>query len=143
MRAGSVSINGPPIKSMQYGIAANTASKHSPIALGLPGRLTIKDPPLGLDRMPAVCRERIAVGTLESETWRINSPNPGSILSQTATVASGVTSRGAGPVPPVVIMRQHSCSSHSSTNVCSIKPTSSEITLVTGTNLVVTSSDRY
>jgi len=32
--------------------------------------------------------------------------HPGIILAQTALVASGVTSRGAGPVPPVVTTRQ-------------------------------------
>jgi len=44
-----------------------------------------------LPRMPAVCRDRIAVGTLRSDTARISSPNPGIIFSQTASVASGVT----------------------------------------------------
>ena len=69
---------------------------------GRPGRLTTSAPP----QMPAVCRERIAVGTYASDTCRIRSPNPGSIFVQTCSVASGVTSRGAGPVPPVVTMRQ-------------------------------------
>ena len=71
------------------------------LAVGFPGRLTISVRP----RVPAVCLERIAVGTDCSETARINSPKPGRSLSQTAVVASGVTSRGAGPVPPVVTIR--------------------------------------
>src|SRR5665648_529337 len=50
-------------------------------------------------RMPAVCRERMAVGTNLREVARINSPNPGRSFSQTAAVASGVTSRGTGPAP--------------------------------------------
>lgn len=37
---------------------------------------------------------------------RICSPYPGIILLHTASVASGVTSLGAGPVPPVVTTRQ-------------------------------------
>lgn len=46
----SHSRNGPSIKSIQYGIAGNTASKHSRIDLGLPGKLTINESP----RRPAV-----------------------------------------------------------------------------------------
>jgi hypothetical protein len=46
------------------------------------------------------------VGTWRKEIARICSPNPGNILSQTASVASGVTSLGAGPVPPVVIITE-------------------------------------
>lgn len=37
---------------------------------------------------------------------RICSPYPGIMRLQTASVASGVTSLGAGPVPPVVTIRQ-------------------------------------
>src|SRR4051794_4038997 len=50
---------GPSIRSTQYGTAGNTASRQSRMALGLPGRLTISDRP----RTPAICRDRIAVGT--------------------------------------------------------------------------------
>src|SRR5713101_5941509 len=52
------------------------------MALGLPGRLTISD----LPRMPATCRDRMAVGTTLSDTARICSPKPSSIFSQTASV---------------------------------------------------------
>src|SRR5574339_350371 len=97
------SINGPSSRSMQYGIAGNTASRHCRIALGLPGKFRTK---VRL-RMPAVCRERIAVGTYVRLFALINSPKPGNILLHTASVASGVTSRTAGPVPPDVIIRQH------------------------------------
>ena len=41
-----------------------------------------------------------------NEVDRMSSPKPGSNFSHTATVASGVTSRTAGPVPPVVTTRQ-------------------------------------
>lgn len=37
-----------------------------------------------------------------SEARLISSPKPGMSLWQTLSMASGVTSRGAGPVPPVV-----------------------------------------
>ncbi len=43
------------------------------------------------------------MGVLDNDALRINSPNPGTRRSQTRAVASGVTSRGAIPVPPVVI----------------------------------------
>jgi hypothetical protein len=55
--------------------------------------------------MAPTWRDRIAVGTKASEICRICSPKPGMILCATASVASGVTSRGAGPVPPVVSTR--------------------------------------
>ena len=73
------------------------------IEAGRPGRLTISVEP----RIPAVCRDRIAVGTCFKLSERINSPNPGIIRVHAATVASGVKSRGAGPVPPVVNINAH------------------------------------
>ena len=84
-------------------MAGKTASKHSLIDFGLPGKLIIKLLPL----RPAVCLDKIAVGTNFKDSVLISSPKPGIILSQTASVASGVTSRFAGPVPPVVTTRQH------------------------------------
>src|SRR5262249_38572080 len=121
---------GPSIKSMQYGIAGKTAIKQSRIALGLPGRLTISDFP----RIPATCRDRIAVGTTFSETARICSPKPSSIFSQTASVASGVTSRFAGPVPPVVTIRQHPSVSARSFSVFSMTGRSSGMSRGTGSH---------
>ena len=94
-------MRGPPISSMHHGTAGITAPRHSRIARGCPGRLIIND----LSRIPAVWRLRIAVGTFSSETLRISSPKPGNIFSHTSPVASGVTSRTAGPVPPVVTIR--------------------------------------
>jgi hypothetical protein len=108
--------NGPCIKSIQYGIAGKTASKHSFIDFGFPGRFTISEDPL----KPAVCLERIAVGTNFKDSALISSPNPGIILSHTASVASGVTSLKAGPVPPVVTTKQHFSLSTKSFNVSSI-----------------------
>ena len=56
------------------------------MAAGLPGRFTMRHAP----RCPAVCRDRMAVGTLRSDAVRMASPNPGSMRSHTASVASGV-----------------------------------------------------
>lgn len=58
---------------------------------------------------PAVCLDSTAVGTYLRLIARICSPYPGNMRSQTASVASGVTSRGAGPVPPVVTTKQQPC----------------------------------
>ena len=113
---------------MQLGTAANTAPRHSSIAAGLPGRLMISVRP----RLPASCRERIAVGTDCKDTARICSPNPGYKRSHTALVASGVTSRGDGPVPPVVTTSAHPVSSTSSRSVASICGCSSGMTRRTG-----------
>ncbi len=65
---------------------------------------------------PAVCRDSTAVGTYFKLIARICSPYPGIMRLQTASVASGVTSLGAGPVPPVVTTKQQPCSS-----ICSMQ----------------------
>ena len=79
------------------------ASRQTRIEPGLPGSVTTSASP----RIAAVCRDRIAVGTpTSSDAARIFSPKPGSSLWQTSRIASGVTSRGDGPVPPVVQIRQ-------------------------------------
>src|SRR5216683_2310537 len=64
----------------------------SRIDLGWPGRLMISAPL----RTTATWRDRIAVGTNFRLMARICSPKPGISFSATASVASGVTSRGAG-----------------------------------------------
>src|SRR3990167_96893 len=76
-------------------------SSVSAIALGWPGRLMMRH----WSRTTATWRERMAVGTKRRLIWRICSPKPGISLCATASVASGVTSRRAGPVPPVVSTR--------------------------------------
>jgi hypothetical protein len=81
-------------------------------------------------RITATWRERIAVGTNFRLSARICSPNPGISLSATASVASGVTSRGAGPVPPVVSTRWQPFTSTSSFRVASIMTCSSAISRV-------------
>lgn len=75
-----------------------TAEMFSHAALGLPGRFTTSVPP----RMPAVSRERQACGVMAIDAARMASGMPGAMRSHTAAVASGVTSRGEKPVPPVV-----------------------------------------
>ena len=65
---------------------------------GLPGRFTISAAP----RAPAIPRESAAIGVCDSPVARISSASPGASRSMTARVASGVTSRGPNPVPPVV-----------------------------------------
>jgi hypothetical protein len=52
-------------------------------------------------------------------------------LSATASVASGVTSRGAGPVPPVVSTRSQAASSTSARSASLMASRSSGITRVT------------
>ena len=76
-------------------------------------------------RTTATWRDRIAVGTKASEMRRICSPKPGISLLATASVASGVTSRGAGPVPPVVRTRSQRATSTSSRKVAAIVASSS------------------
>src|SRR5258706_4083719 len=78
----------------------------------------------------ATCLDRMAVGTKRRLMARICSPKPGMTLSATASVASGVTSRGAGPVPPVVRTRWQPFSSTSSFNVDSITACSSAMSRV-------------
>ena len=58
-----------------------------------------------LERMPQTPREIMAMGVCFNVSMRIASARPGASRSMTARVASGVLSRGAKPVPPVVTMR--------------------------------------
>src|SRR5215470_266711 len=102
-------------------VASLRPSSVSRIDLGCPGRLMTSAPL----RTTATCRDRIAVGTNSRLILRICSPKPGMTLSATASVASGVTSRGAGPVPPVVSTRWHFSRSTSSARVASITGRSS------------------
>lgn len=73
-------------------------SPASAIAFGLPGKLTIRVWP----RIAATLRESIQCAVCSREASRIASAIPGASRSATAAVASGVTSSGANPVPPVV-----------------------------------------
>ena len=106
-----------------------TASMFSRAALGLPGRFTMRVRP----RMPATSRERQARGVIAIEAARMASGMPGAMRSHTATVASGVTSRGEKPVPPVV---RTSATSAAATSVSmrSMTPCSSGTTQVSTTS---------
>jgi hypothetical protein len=72
---------------------------------GLPGRFTIRVPP----NVPQTARLNAANGVCRSPSARIRSANPSIRRSQTSLVASGVTSRAASPVPPVVTIRSAPC----------------------------------
>ena len=102
-----------------------TPSSVSAIALGWPGRLRMSAAWSGVSRSTPTWRERIAVGTKCPEMARICSPKPGISRVATASVASGVTSRRAGPVPPVVSTRSHPMMSTSSRSVRSMSKRSS------------------
>ena len=52
--------------------------------------------------LPTIARDNAAIGVCVKPAVRISSANPGASRSTTAFVASGVTSRGPNPVPPVV-----------------------------------------
>ena len=71
------------------------------IAFGEPGKLTISVRPA----MPETPRVRIPIGVCRAPSARIASAKPGASRSITARVASGVTSSGVSPVPPVVKIR--------------------------------------
>ena len=75
-----------------------TAARHSRTPFTLPGKLIINVPP----RIPETARESAAFGVILRLSMRIRSAIPGTFLSITARVASGVTSRGDSPVPPEV-----------------------------------------
>jgi len=83
---------------MAWGSKFATASRDSTAPFGLPGRLMMMLAP----RIPATARDMMARGVFFMPSARICSANPGIRRSATAIVASGVTSRGPRPVPPVV-----------------------------------------
>ena len=80
-----------------WGSTSSTASRHSLAPLVEPGVLRIKVVP----QVPATPRESRPSGL----TKRIASLSPGACRSSTASVPSGVKSRGVKPVPPVVTIR--------------------------------------
>src|SRR5712692_4592980 len=80
------------------------ASSESTAPRGLPGRLMSRV----FSCTPATARESTARGVFLRPTSRMSSAKPGSSLVQTAEVASGVTSRGPMPVPPVVRIKSSS-----------------------------------
>jgi hypothetical protein len=89
---------------MAWGRSAAIASSESTAPRGLPGRFTM----MVLPRIAATARERIARDVFFKPSARICSANPGINRSAIAMVASGVTSRGPTPVPPVVSIKSAS-----------------------------------
>ena len=90
-----------PMSSRQYGTVGKNASRQTSIEEGRPGRFTIRERP----RIPAVWRERIAVGTCSRLTLRMSSPKPGNSFVITRRIASGVRSRGEGPAVSDAVRR--------------------------------------
>ena len=87
--------------SSACGRVSSTASRLSDTALGLPGRFRIRL----FFRITQTLLVNIARGVIRMEYARMAYGMPGTCLSATASVASGVTSRAVKPVPPVVRMR--------------------------------------
>ena len=86
---------------------------------GLPGKFKTRDVP----KLAQTPRESAAKGVCFIPACRITSPTPSMMRSQTARVASGVTSRAAMPVPPVVTIKR--ASPESSRSVEAIRSMSS------------------
>jgi hypothetical protein len=80
-------------------IAGAIHPMHSRTALGEPGSHTINVPP----EVPAPLRETIDIAVVSKLRTRMISPNPGNARSIIGSIASGVTSRGPIPVPPVAM----------------------------------------
>ena len=84
----------PASSESAWGIASITAMSDSVAPAGEPGTLSTRQRPI----VPATPRESRPFGLAA----RVDSARPGASRSTTDRVASGVRSRGANPVPPVV-----------------------------------------
>ena len=93
----------PAICRTAWGTIPMMAARVSRAACGLPGRLMTNV----RSRTPATARDNAAWGCRSRLALSIAAGIPGIILCNTAAVASGVTSLGAQPVPPVVSTRLH------------------------------------
>ena len=96
--SGLCAVGSPASSSTACFSAGRSTSKPSRQPPGEPGRFTTSAWP----RTPASPRESRACGVFASESARSASAIPGATRSSTSAVASGVTSRGPRPVPPVV-----------------------------------------
>jgi hypothetical protein len=105
------------------------ASRDSTAPLAAPGSLPPPPPP----PPPPPERESTANGVASRPFRRINSPKPGISRSKIARVASGVTSRGATPVPPVVKMAEICSPSERVARRSLISETTSGMTSMTAT----------
>jgi len=119
----------PRSRSRTWGTTSTIAFSDSTAPRGEPGRLTINT----LPRVPATARESAASGVAARPARRMTSARPGISRSMTARVASGVTSRAAMPVPPVVKMAETSLPSASVARRREMNSASSEITSMAAT----------
>lgn len=83
-------------------MTSRTARSDSTAPTGLPGKFKISE----VSRTPQMPRANAAKGVFFEPSLRIFSAIPGIVRSQMVSVASGVISRSAMPVPPVVTMRR-------------------------------------
>ena len=107
----------PRSSSTAWGSTSSTAPRLSRTPFSLPGRLMISVRP----RTTATARLSIAFGVCRMPSARIASAMPGARRSATSSVASGVTSRAARPVPPVVRMRSMPPPSHHARSVAAMR----------------------
>ena len=87
------------------GMAPCTNPRHSTAPLGFPGRAITSE----RSTIAARLRERIELGVIFIDWARITSPKPGNSTRIIERIASGVTSRGPAPVPPVVRIKPQPC----------------------------------
>jgi hypothetical protein len=95
------SLSMPESISIPWGRGRYINSRLSFTPLMLPGRFIIKV----FFLIPLTPLERMALGVFFCPLILTISQNPGTFLSITLSVASGVTSLGESPVPPVVTTR--------------------------------------
>ena len=89
----------PPSSSIACGSTGEDRLERLPHALRRPRQVHDQRRRRSCRRSP---RDSAAIGVCASPAARISSASPGASRSSTALVASGVTSRGPNPVPPVV-----------------------------------------
>src|SRR6202789_2124098 len=94
----SVWASAPVSRTSACGMRSSTAWSDVTAPSGLPGRFTMRVWP----QAPEMARLSAASGVRRAPAARMRSAKPSRMRVQTARVASGVTSRGAMPVPPVV-----------------------------------------
>src|ERR1051326_2148471 len=120
----------PQSSSTACGSKSKTARSDSTAPFGLPGKLRISARP----HTPHTARLNAASGVCFAPSARMRSGIPSTIREQTARVASGVTSRSAMPVPPVVTTRSHSFAKR--------RNSSAILVSLSGTTSVFTTSNR-
>src|SRR6266513_3371585 len=95
----------PCASATPCGIAPCTKPRHSTAPLGFPGSAITRERSMIAARL----RDKIEFGVIFIDSARITSPKPGNSTRIIARIASGVTSRGPAPVPPVVKIKPQPC----------------------------------